>query len=638
MGGISLATLRERWSLFVGAGLSTALGVALVHSSLLLLITAASAAPPADASGVAATTHAASTIVAVTVLAVTVAFAAFLAFFIIGTTFAFTVDQRSRDIALLRLMGAERRQVRRLLVGESVVLGVVASVVGMPLGAALMAIHARVLEALRFVPPGFTGQGQGWIVGVDLGVGIGLAVSGVLLAARRASGIPPLAALRDGEAAVTVMTRTRWFLAALFVAAAVVLLVLVPVTGAAGGQALAMNVSIVAAIGLTAAAPVLVPVFAGLLPGRAGGIAGLLAGASLSDNVRRSASTAAPLVILVGILVGQSVSLVSFGAAGAAQERRDTVADLVVESPVLSAAEQRRLRQVAGVVSVSTEVTVPAEITTGEGEMAFTEVGTLRVIEPDDYAIAHPSRPALGELSETSAAAGPASIGLSAGDRVGVRWGETTLPPLEIIARMPETLAPGATLLVAADAIPAEAMSGATAVSFVSVDSPAEMGPVADALAAFGSVSDVEAWSQRAATTGVRTAESILLVVLGLGVLYSIIGVINSIVIAAGARRREFAVARATGLTRAQVVRTTMLESASVTTAGLLLGLLAAAGTVVATAILTSSVTGSATLVVPGALIATTVVGAYVVTGATTAVTTMRATATPPVMQLRSRE
>lgn len=638
MGGISLATLRERWSLFVGAGLSTALGVALVHSSLLLLITAASAVPPADAAGVAATTHAASTIVAVTVLAVTLAFAAFLAFFIIGTTFAFTVDQRSRDIALLRLVGAERRQVRRLLVGESVVLGVVASVVGMPLGVALMAVHARVLEALGFVPPGFTGQGQGWIVGVDLGVGVGLAVSGVLLAARRASGIPPLAALRDGEAAVTVMTRTRWVLAALFVAAAVVLLVLVPLTGAAGGQALAMNVSIVAAIGLTAAAPVLVPVFARLLPGRAGGVAGLLAGASLSDNVRRSASTAAPLVILVGILVGQSVSLVSFGAAGAAQERRDTVADLVVESPVLSATEQRRLSEVAGVASVSTEVTVPAEITTGEGEMAFTEVGTMRVIEPDDYAIAHPFGPALGELSATSAAAGPASIGLSAGDRVGVRWGEATLPPLEIIARMPETLAPGATLLVAADAVPAEAMSGATAVSFVSVDSPAEMGPVADALAAFGTVSDVEAWSQRAATTGVRTAESILLVVLGLGVLYSIIGVINSIVIAAGARRREFAVARATGLTRAQVVRTTMLESASVTTTGLLLGLLAAAGTVVATAILTSSITGSATLVVPWALIAATVVGAYVVTGATTAVTTMRATATPPVMQLRSRE
>jgi putative ABC transport system permease protein len=129
-----------------------------------------------------------------------------------------------------------------------------------------------------------------------------------------------------------------------------------------------------------------------------------------------------------------------------------------------------------------------------------------------------------------------------------------------------------------------------------------------------------------------------LVVVLGLGSLYALVGVVNSVVIAAASRRREFAVARASGLTRSQVVRGALLESSVVTTIGVGLGLIAAGGTMIATVAVSGSVAGNATLVVPWALVAVVVLGAFAVTGVTSLATTRSATSEPPVLLLRARE
>ncbi len=110
-----MAGLRERWTLFVGALLSVTLGVALVQSSLLLLITAATLDPPAGLSAAERMEFADGTTASVAMLGVVLGSAVFLAAFIISSTFAFTVDQRRRDLALLRLVGGSRGQVRRVL-------------------------------------------------------------------------------------------------------------------------------------------------------------------------------------------------------------------------------------------------------------------------------------------------------------------------------------------------------------------------------------------------------------------------------------------------------------------------------------------------------------------------------------------
>jgi putative ABC transport system permease protein len=158
------------------------------------------------------------------------------------------------------------------------------------------------------------------------------------------------------------------------------------------------------------------------------------------------------------------------------------------------------------------------------------------------------------------------------------------------------------------------------------------------ALSRIGAVSDLPAWLRADAGSRTSTSNKIMLVVMGLGGLYALIGVVNSIVIGAAARRREFAEARVTGLTRAQVVRSALMESSAVTVAGLLLGGVAAAGALIAAATSTSAVTGHTSATVPWSLLAAVAAVALLATATTSLVTSWAATRRPPVTLLAARE
>ncbi|MGY1846116.1 MULTISPECIES: ABC transporter permease [unclassified Blastococcus] len=632
---MSWAGLAERWTLFVGAALTVCLGVALVQSSLLLLISAATLDAPAGLSPVEQMRFDAANVVAVTVIAVTLALSAFLAVFIISTTFAFAVAQRRRDLALLRLVGGGRHQVRRLLLGEAVLLGGVGAVTGVPVGLAVMAFQSWSLAALDFVPDGFTGEWRTWALGVSAAVGVGLAVAGVLVAARRAARVQPLEALRDTGEAAEVMTRGRWVSGLLLTAGATALVVLAPLGGPAGGQAMAMCVSVLAALALTALAPLVVPAAAKLLPVRSSGVLARLVRANLRDDVRRSASTAAPLVVLVGLVLGQSGALTSFAVAGQAEQRRTTAADLVLET---TGAEGSRAVALDGVATASTEVDVPVALTTGTGETAFTEITRGLVVDPAGYEAVHRGSGSLAALEGRAVAAGPGALGVSPGDTVGVRVGDVDLGRLPVVAAVPAAMGGGASLLLPAGLVPEQVLDSAPSRILIALEDGADAQRVSASLAALGTVSALEAWLERSAERGSETNTAILLVVTGLGGLYAVIGVVNAVVIAGSARRREFAVARATGLRRAQVLRMALAESWVVTAIGLLLGVLAAAGTLAAVAATTATVTGTVTVALPWALVAAVGVGAFVVTGITSALTAWSATRPAPVSLLAARE
>ena len=625
---MSFSGLAERWQLFVGATLSVCLGVALVQSSLLLLISAATLDPPAGLSATERLRFSEGAEASVALLGVTLGFSAFLAVFIISSTFAFTVAQRRRDLALLRLIGGGRRHVRRLLTGEALLLGLAGTAAGVPAGIAVQALQTRLLVGFGFVPEGFTGQWRGWILGASAGVGLGLALAGVLVAARRAARVRPLDALRDPDAG-RVMTAGRWVTGLLFTAGAVALVVLAPVGGPSGGQALAMNVPLCAAVALSLLAPVLVPAAARLLP--AAGVTGMLARANLRDEVRRSAATAAPLIVLIGVVFGQAGASASFAAAGVAEQRRGTAADLVVEStgPGFPA--------VPGVAAFSSETETPVRITTGRGEEAETVLAPALVIDPAAYVLAHPGSGALAGLRGTAVAAGPGREGFSRGDTVtaGFAGADHTLP---VVAEVPTTIGGGPALLVPAGLIPADQLAGAPTRTFVTLAPDADPARVTAALAGVGTVTGVADWLRADAEARTSTSDDILLIVLGLGALYAVIGVVNAVVIAAAARGREFAAARATGLTRSQVLRAALLESAAVTTIGIGLGALAAAGAFVAVLATTSAVTGVATLELPWTLMALVAGAAFGITGVTSLLTSCSATRPAPVSLLGARE
>ncbi|NJP95119.1 FtsX-like permease family protein [Nonomuraea sp. FMUSA5-5] len=632
---LAWAGVAERWSLFVGAVLAVCLGVALVQSSLLLLISAATWEAPAGLPAIERMRFEEGMLVAVTVIAVSLGLSAFLAVFVIGSTFAFTVAQRRRDFALLRLVGGDRGQLRRLLLGEAVLLGTAGAALGALAGPAAVRVQAWLLETLGFVPAGFTGQWRPWILGVCVLTGVGLAVAGALSAARRAARILPLEALRDGGQTGHVMTRGRWIAGLSLAAGTVALIVLAPVAGPAGGQAMAMCVSICAALACTVLGPVVVPAMARLLPWRAAGALGLLAAANLRDDVRRTASTAAPLIVLVGLVLGQSVALVSLSAAAAAELRRGTSADLVVEADGPAGA---RIAAVPGVERVSTEIEVPVRLTTGTGELAYTELSRAALIDPAAYESAHPGSGSVRALRGRAAAAGPGALGISPGDAVVARVGDTDLGKLPVVAAVPARMGGGPALLLPAGAVPAAQLARAPSTSFVTLERGADRRRVTAELAAVGTVRSADAWLAGRAEAATTTSSATLLVVLGLGGLYALIGVVNTVVIAGSERRPEFAAARAIGLTRRQVVRMALAETWAVTAIGLLLGTLAAAGTLVAAVATMAAVTGDVTVAVPWPPAGALVAGVLLATGITNVLATRAAMRPALVSLLRTRE
>src|SRR5699024_3857350 len=178
------------------------------------------------------------------------------------------------------------------------------------------------------------------ILAVSFGIGLVVALAGVLVASRRAGRVRPLAALRGTGDDARVMTGSRWFFGLLFLGIAVALLIIAQSIDPGGAMPVMLLVTLAAAVGLSSLSPLVVPVFGHVL-----GLflrdrpTGLLAAANLRDGVRRSASTAAPLIVLVGLLVGLLGTSLSTSAVAHQTLARDTAADLVVSSSAADAEE-----------------------------------------------------------------------------------------------------------------------------------------------------------------------------------------------------------------------------------------------------------------------------------------------------------
>lgn len=145
---LSVNTFTERWQLFIGAILTVCMGVALVQSSLLVLVFAAS---PVIAPGLPPQVEDRirdGYTGAITLLAMTLALAAFLAIFTVSSTFTFTVAQRRKDLALLRLVGGGRGQLRSLLLSDALLLGIIGTALGVPFGLLVMRVQSWLLTDL----------------------------------------------------------------------------------------------------------------------------------------------------------------------------------------------------------------------------------------------------------------------------------------------------------------------------------------------------------------------------------------------------------------------------------------------------------------------------------------------------------
>ena len=230
--------------------------------------------------------------------------ALFVGAFVIANSLSITIAQRTRELATLRTVGASRRQVLRSILMESVVVGVLASIVGLFLGLGLAKGLFWLFDAIGFTLPnsGLTFETRTIIVA--LVVGILVTVGASLRPAIRATRVPPIAAVREG--ATLPESRFARFRtpAALILAAIGFGLVIYGLFGSGLGTAailLFMGAgALLVFIGVALFASKLVPGLATLLgwpTARVGGAPGQLARGNAKRNPQRTASTAAALMI-----------------------------------------------------------------------------------------------------------------------------------------------------------------------------------------------------------------------------------------------------------------------------------------------------------------------------------------------------
>lgn len=631
---LSLSTFRERWQLFIGAVLSMAVGVALVQSSLLVLAATGRPRVPEGLSRQDESAVREGYVGAATVMGMTVFLSVFLAVFIVSSTFAFTVAQRRRDLALLRLVGGSRGQVRRLLLSEALLLGVVGTALGVPIGFAGMWAQSWLLIEIGLLPTTFSASWESWALTASAVVGVGVALLGVFSASLRAAKVRPLEALRNTGQAARVMTLSRWFFGLSWAAVTAGMLTMAGTADLLGAMMVALGVSMSGAVALSLLSPLVVPLVArlfGLLL-RATTLGGL-AEANLRDGVRRSASTAAPLIVLVSLLLGLTGTFASLAAATGQEQQRLVDGDLVVES---TGAAADRIAAVPGVVVASRRSQVPATLTAGKESY---ESGIVAV--DDAYRLTHRLPPRAGSLDQLrgrTVVTGPATSSerIAVGSTVTAHIGGVELP-LTVVAALPETLEAGDSFLLPRSLVPAELLVNAHTETVVQADDPAEVAARIEA-ADIGEVRTVADWAAGKTDSQQSGNIKILAVLMGLSGLYALMAVINAVVIAAAERRTEFAVARVTGLTRRQVVRMAVLESCAVTAIGLLLGCSVAGAGLAAIGAATKKSTGTAVVAVPWELLGVVTAGAFLVVGATSLWTALAATRDRPVTLVAARE
>ncbi|MEH0532669.1 ABC transporter permease [Streptomyces stelliscabiei] len=151
-----------------------------------------------------------------TMLGMATGVAAFVAVFVVGTTFAFSVAQRRRELAVLRATGATPVQVGQLVLAEAALVGAIASGAGCLLGLLGGPLLARLMSDWGLAPAWFRVQ-VGWssvlVLFLAFLIGLLLAVLGSGVSVVRAGLIRPLEALRESTIERRAMNAVRWLLA-----------------------------------------------------------------------------------------------------------------------------------------------------------------------------------------------------------------------------------------------------------------------------------------------------------------------------------------------------------------------------------------------------------------------------------------
>ncbi|MEU5772815.1 FtsX-like permease family protein [Streptomyces venezuelae] len=267
--------------------------------------------------------------------------AMFVAAFLISNTFTMLIGRRTRELALLRLLGASGRQVRRILLAESVLVGSVASALGLLIGTGVAAALNRLLGTASS-PTGPLVLSPATLLGTML-LGTATTVVAAWLPARRAMSIAPVTALTGSDTPTPATARSPRTAVG---AALTGIGVLVVVYGAVGAGSDARTViglgTLLAVVGVLGLIPLLARPFVAVLRPlllRISPVQGVLATRNTTRDPRRTGATAAALTVALALASGLSV----LGASASHYLERATTHDFTADYLVKPAVDSARL-------------------------------------------------------------------------------------------------------------------------------------------------------------------------------------------------------------------------------------------------------------------------------------------------------
>ncbi|MGY4643148.1 ABC transporter permease [Cellulomonas sp. URHB0016] len=521
------------------------------------------------------------------------AVALLVAALVISNTFQVLVAQRVRLLALLRCVGAEKRQLRRSVLLEAAILGGAASLVGLLAGTALAQGALTVLGRMNEgVPLPRTVDVTVTVALVPVLVGTLVTVLASLVPARTATRVPPVAALRPVDAPTVGARAGRLRLAVslvLTIGGVTGLLFTVAASRAGSGDDLALLglgllTGAVSFVGILLGAVLWVPRVVSLAGTALGatGTSARLASANTVRNPRRTAATSTALLI--------GVTLVVMMSTGAASARESLAQDLAERYPVDLTVTRTdgstepldgAVATVADLPGVDAVVSVP---------VAYARIGEdqLQVAGPDPTEAAQVLRStgALDDLTDGTLLltkrddrlAGSVDLRAVPKPPDGDDDGNGTPPP-----------APGSLPLeaVASDLGGQDPIvTGATLARLASYPAPAELwvrlDDSADASQVIQDVQDALSGTPVSVASAAaerqsyeRLISSLLAVVVGLlavAVVIAVVGVANTLSLSVIERRRESATLRAIGLTRRQLRWMLAVEGMLIAVVGAALG------------------------------------------------------------------
>ena len=509
--------------------------------------------------------------------------ALFVAALVIYNTFNILIAQRTREMALLRCVGATRAQVFGGVLLEAVVVGLGASIIGVFGGVGLAAGGGRVVAAASRSPVGTVVISPTAFV-IGLVAGVAVTVGAALLPARAATRVAPVAALRQVDDPIRGRGgRVRGALGGLFVVAGL----------AAGGHALAsvpgtgpllmvMAAGSLIFFGVIALSPMIVVLTGGLAGSAAGrllGVPGRLAGENARRNPRRTAITTIALTVGVTLMTMFSVALASLQATTDAALARQFPVDYRLSAQVDSdrpvpsavAAQLRGKPQIAEVTEVRTADAVVNGRTREVGTITRQSLG--RTIQPEVTAGSLADlRPGAVALHADRAKTLNAGVGQS----VSVRIAGGTTTSLRVAAIFAgDTPMPAITVhetdFTRLFGVKDDAAVYVVVKRGVSADDSRRV--IDEVIAAYPLVKVGSAADVKAQVTGALNRLFVVVAaLLGLAIIISLLGIANTLTLSVVERTRESALLRALGLTRGGLRRMLSVEALITSLIGALIG------------------------------------------------------------------